>query len=140
MKAFKTLLSCKSVRLRLVQLTLRPVIALTTAVVHEQGEMDVDEGQPEGGLVVVAGIDVVVDVGRLVDVDVALLLVEEIFVVEEVGGRLVVVVGGTGFAVDVVPTEVVDGRPVDVVVGPTVLDEVVDGRLLDVVEVTGLVV
>ena len=53
MKTFNTLLSCKSVRLRLVQLTLRPVMALTTDVVHEQGEMDTDGGQPEGELVVV---------------------------------------------------------------------------------------
>ena len=95
MKTFRTLLSFESVKFRLVQLMLRPVMALTTDVVHEQGEMDADGGHPTVLGLAVVGIEVVVDVGRLVVVDVAVLLVEETFVEEVVGGRLVVVVGGT---------------------------------------------
>ena len=87
---------------------------------HVQGEIDVDGGQPGGGLVVV-GIEVVVGEGRLVDVNAVVLLVGATVLEDVVGGRLVVVGGSF-----------VDGRAVDVVlVGvATVLDEDDSGRLL----------
>ena len=79
-------------------------MALTTDVVHEQGEMDTDGGHPTVRGLVVVGTLVVVDEGLpvVVDGDDAVIVLEEV-----VGGRLLVVVWLVGCRVVVVVMQLV---------------------------------